>query len=344
MIPKYLSKHRTNLLVLCTAIGLAFLIALLMTFSPGSALAQTPNEDSISAPENVVYIYLPVVGLNASGNIASKDALVVTVADLQIVSFDVVDPPSEVLVGETVTITLRKVIDNNGPSAPMDTELTMGGIAPPDSVITPTMKVFPEYALGLEENRVVTETFMIKCGGASNHVFTFTNQIMPLDLADSDPDLSNNSASLDLPVECIVPVQLNIKPGSFPNSINTKSEGVIPVAILTTMAGEYGLPLDFDATLIDPLSVRFGPPELVWDESGGAFEAHNRGHIEDSYEMDEMTKDGDLDLVLHFRTQETGIDLYTTQACAKGEWTDDMGNIHKFYGCDLVRIVPGASK
>jgi hypothetical protein len=224
----------------------------------------------------------------------------------------------------------------------MDTELTMTGIAPPDGVVTPTLLVFPEYALGLEENRVVTETFMIRCDGASNHIFSFTNQIMPLHPEDTDPDLSNNTAALDLQVECVVPVQINIKPGSFPNSINTKNQGVIPLAILTTAAGEYGLPLAFDATLIDPLSVRFGPPELVWDESGGAFEAHNRGHLEDSYEMDEMTRDGDIDLVLHFRTQETGIGLDTTEACVKGEWMDGMGNIHKFFGCDSVRIVPGA--
>jgi hypothetical protein len=165
---------------------------------------------------------------------------------------------------------------------------------------------------------------------------------MPLHPEDSDPDLSNNNAALDLQVECVVPVQINIKPGSFPNSINPKNQGVIPLAILTTAAGEYGLPLAFDATLVDPLSVRFGPPELVWDESGGAFEAHDRGHLEDSYEMDEMTRDGDIDLVLHFRTQETGIGLNTTEACVKGEWMDGMGNIHKFFGCDSVRIVPGA--
>jgi hypothetical protein len=53
-----------------------------------------------------------------------------------------------------------------------------------------------------------------------------------------------------------------------------------------------------------------------------------------------MTHDGDLDMVLHFRTQETGIDENTTQACAKGEFTDSGGNVHKFFGCDAVRIVP----
>ena len=43
----------------------------------------------------------------------------------------------------------------------------------------------------------------------------------------------------------------NCKPGSYPNSIDLISKGVIPVAILTTE--------DFDATTVDFLSVKFGP-------------------------------------------------------------------------------------
>jgi hypothetical protein len=49
----------------------------------------------------------------------------------------------------------------------------------------------------------------------------------------------------------ILPVALDTKPRSFPNAINPNSNGVIPVAILTTDA--------FDATTVDPLSVEFGP-------------------------------------------------------------------------------------
>lgn len=80
-------------------------------------------------------------------------------------------------------------------------------------------------------------------------------------------------------------VDIDIKPGSFPNSVNPRSNGVISVAILTTTT--------FDARSVAPMSVRFGP--------NGAVEVHGRGHIEDA------DGDGDLDLVLHFRTQNTGI-------------------------------------
>jgi hypothetical protein len=90
---------------------------------------------------------------------------------------------------------------------------------------------------------------------------------------------------------------IDIKPGGFPNSINPRSNGVIPVAILTTP--------EFDATQVDPLTGRFGP--------GGASEAHGKGHLED------VDGDGDIDLVLHFRTQDAAIPCAATQAALTGE-------------------------
>jgi hypothetical protein len=95
-------------------------------------------------------------------------------------------------------------------------------------------------------------------------------------------------------------VALDIKPGTFPNTINPKSHGVIPVAILTTST--------FDATTVDPLSVEFGP--------SGATEAHNKGHIED------VNQDGKPDLVLHFKTQATGIQCGETSASLTGATRD----------------------
>jgi hypothetical protein len=106
---------------------------------------------------------------------------------------------------------------------------------------------------------------------------------------------------------------IDIKPGSFPNAINPKSKGVIPVAILTTNT--------FDATTVDPLSVKFGP--------NGAAEAHGRGHYED------VDEDGDLDLVLHFRTQETGIQCGDTSASLTGE----TGDGEVIQGADMITTV-----
>ena len=44
---------------------------------------------------------------------------------------------------------------------------------------------------------------------------------------------------------------VDIKPGKARNRINLKSRRSIPVAILTTAS--------FDATTVDPLSLKFGP-------------------------------------------------------------------------------------
>jgi hypothetical protein len=276
---------------------------------------------------------------DVSDDVAYEETRVVAAADLEIVSFEAIDAPDEVLVGDSATVTLRKVITNHGPSAPMDVQLTQTAMAPPDSTVVPTLAVTTEPALGYEELRTVTETFTITCGGFSNHTFTFTNEIEPFHPEDTDPDPSNNTATVEVTVECVLPVVINIKPGSDPNSINPRSRDVVPIAVLTTLAGEYGTPIDFDATTIDPLSVRFGPRELVWTEMGGAFEAHGQGHMEDSMELDEVTMDGDMDMVLHFHVRETEITFGDTEACAKGTWFDADGHAHAFFGCDAVRTV-----
>ncbi len=107
---------------------------------------------------------------------------------------------------------------------------------------------------------------------------------------------------------------IDIKPGSDPNSISPGGKGLISVAILTTPA--------FDATAVDPDTVQFGP--------GAATRAHANAHVED------VDSDGDLDLVLHFRTQETGIAAGDTEACLTGQ---TFGGV-PIGGCDSVRTVP----
>lgn len=112
------------------------------------------------------------------------------------------------------------------------------------------------------------------------------------------------------------PVIIDIKPGSFPNSINTKSLGVIPVAIL----GEE----TFDFTVFDLATLSFGP--------GGATPAHGI-HPED------VDGDGITDLVLHFATRETGLAVGDTEACIEGQTVDFGSGSLPITGCDSVDIV-----
>lgn len=92
-------------------------------------------------------------------------------------------------------------------------------------------------------------------------------------------------------------VIVDIKPGSGSNRVNLKSKGVISVAVLTTST--------FDATTIDPLSVRFGP--------NGATAVQGRRHLADA------NGDGKLDLILHFDIQDTGIQCGDIFAYLTGE-------------------------
>jgi uncharacterized repeat protein (TIGR01451 family) len=290
--------------------------------------------------ENTVIAFSSVPDDDPADNEDTEQTQVVAVADLEIVSFAAVNPPTDAIVGQPVPVTLRKQVRNNGPSAPINATLTKTAVGSPGVTVSPALSVTPVPALALGELRQVDEVFTITCQEASAHTVTFTNVIAPANAADSDPDLSNNGAAFVVHIECVVPVAINIKPQSNPNSINLKSGGAsIAVAVLTTTAGEYGLPLAFDATTIDPLSVRFGPRDVVFLELGGAVEIHSRGHIERSYELDEKTRDADRDMVLHFRGSDTGLTAASTEACVKGSWVDGGGATHSFFGCDAVRIV-----
>jgi hypothetical protein len=104
---------------------------------------------------------------------------------------------------------------------------------------------------------------------------------------------------------------IDIKPGSYPNSINLGSKGMVPVAVLTTD--------DFDASTVDPVTVRFGGATPV------------------RWTMEDVDGDGDTDLLFHFKTQEL-VDLNeeSTEATLTG-YTHDGEFI---WGTDTVNIVP----
>jgi len=91
-------------------------------------------------------------------------------------------------------------------------------------------------------------------------------------------------------------VQIDIKPGSFPNSINPRSKGVIPVAILTTDS--------FDARTVDPATVLFG-------RTGTEATAVQ-------FALEDVDTDGDIDFIFHFNTQDTGLVCGDTTAILGG--------------------------
>ena len=315
---------------------------------PNGEVDETSFQIVTDVPADLVHDNGAPVDVTASGSVTSAvfddetdpftvTSTVIAVADLELLSTELVDPPTELTIGEPQTVLVRDVLTNHGPSAPMDTRVDRTSDATPNATATPSATSAVEAAVGLEEQRVSEQSFDVACTAPGPATFTFETAISPDRADDVDPDLSNNDGDASFSVDCIVPVAINIKPGSFTNPLNLKSNGVIPVAVLTTEAGEYDLPLAFDATEIDPLSARFGPLAVV-TAGGGAPEAHARGHLEDAVERsDETTRDGDLDMVLHFRTQLSALSGSETEVCVRGTFGP---NDWLFQGCDIVTFVP----
>ncbi len=110
-------------------------------------------------------------------------------------------------------------------------------------------------------------------------------------------------------------IAIDIKPGSYPNSINLDSKGVVPVAIL----GDT----DFDVADVAADSVKFaGASPVRWS-------------------LEDVDNDGDMDLIFHFKTQELSeLDESSTEATLTGQ-TNDAGEIQ---GSDTVKIVPSKKK
>ena len=92
-------------------------------------------------------------------------------------------------------------------------------------------------------------------------------------------------------------VDIDIKPGSDPNSINLKSKGVIPVAILGSAI--------FDVTDVDVTTLVFAGASPAHDLNDPLVYAD---HLQD------VNGDGFMDLVCHFRTQDTDIAPGDTEA------------------------------
>ncbi len=115
---------------------------------------------------------------------------------------------------------------------------------------------------------------------------TFAWFLVPLATFGQNPPTGANCVTVDI----------DVKPGSDRNILNLKSAGRVPVAILTTGT--------FDATSVDPSTVKFGRTGT---------EAHAL-----SSSTEDVDIDGDLDMVLQFKLQETGILQGDTQTMLMG--------------------------
>ena len=104
-----------------------------------------------------------------------------------------------------------------------------------------------------------------------------------------------------------------VKPGDDQTVINLNTKGVVPVAILSTPT--------FDATKVNPLTVRFG-------RTGTEAAAVH-------FSLQDVNGDGFLDMVLQFRVQSTGLQLGISQATLMGRTMDGT----PFRGSGAIQVI-----
>jgi hypothetical protein len=104
-------------------------------------------------------------------------------------------------------------------------------------------------------------------------------------------------------------VTVDIKPEDYTNRISLKSKGVVPVAVITTP--------EFDAHIVDPSTVLFAGADPV------------------RWKIKDVDKDGDADILFHFKTQDLDIDDRSVAAGLAGYTFENT----YFTGVDTVNIV-----
>jgi hypothetical protein len=118
----------------------------------------------------------------------------------------------------------------------------------------------------------------------------------------------------------VIYVQIDIKPGSSPNAINPGSNGLVPVAVLSSE--------DFDATQVDPTTVTLAGANVAVRGKGN-YMAHK----------EDVNGDGYIDLVVQVETSAGSAVWETGTAILTGNLLPEFGAT-LIEGSDEIIIVP----
>jgi hypothetical protein len=132
-----------------------------------------------------------------------------------------------------------------------------------------------------------------------------------------DPFVANSQDAFVAKIEFFIPVMIDIKPGSFPNSINLGSSGAVPVAILGSAT--------FDATQIDPLTVTLADAAVKLKGKGTPMAS-----------LEDVNGDSFLDLVVHVSTEALQLTETDTEVVLEGQTYTGQA----IQGTDSIRVVP----
>lgn len=120
-----------------------------------------------------------------------------------------------------------------------------------------------------------------------------------------------------------IPVTVDIKPGSDPAAINLDSNGVVPVAVLTTA--------DFDAS-------RFTPEMAHLADASAGMTMPCAGAMAVRWALEDVNSDGKADLVFFFNTQDLNLTSSSTAAMLMAHGSYGSAPLH-IMGTDTVVIV-----
>jgi uncharacterized repeat protein (TIGR01451 family) len=224
--------------------------------------------------------------------------------------------PGQTTLGQPVTFTVT--VTNAGPDDA--TNVTLADVLPPGATVADVTATRGTCASGPDGLTCALGSLPAAGTATVSYVATATS---PGSLANGatvfgderDPRPGNNTAIAAAGIEA----RVDIKPGDPANVVNPGAQGVVPVAIL----GRAG----FDMRTIDPSTLRFGP-------GGAPASGPQLARIQD------VNRDGIVDLVSHYPMAVTGITAGDSTACVRGAFRDGR----QFGGCDVLRVVPGRGR
>ncbi|WP_158102664.1 SdrD B-like domain-containing protein [Lentzea kentuckyensis] len=204
--------------------------------------------------------------------------------------------------------TTTTTVTNAGPADAVHTLTTVTFGAPADCTITPNTGQQQTHVLGAGTTATFAKDWTVSCTEKRRHLFSTSAVIIADEPHPEDTNRANDVRSISW-------VPPDVKPRSFPSSINLKKEGVIPVAVLSTA--------EFDAVaLVDRSSLTFGATGL------------EQSLIRCGSPGEDVNDDGRADLVCQFDTTKTGLTCGMTTATLMGRTVDGR----RFEGQDDIKL------
>lgn len=217
--------------------------------------------------------------------------------------------PVDLVPGDPVSYTIT--VRNSGPAAA--TAVRLDDALP--SFATPTQATTTHGVCAVVPAGLTCELGTLAAGETATVQYTvvptrpgFLANGATVSGAEGDPNWTNNTAVAVADVRALI----DIEPGSTDNPINLGRRGLTPVAILGSGT--------FSVADIDSRTLRFGPAGVLAQRAN----------------MEDVNRDGFLDLVAQFERRSSGLAAGDAIACVRGEMV--LGS--QFRGCDAVRVVP----